>query len=224
LDYITFLNSATTFHDSIRETILICQETAKDRQNHINAIENARNKKVFDNLSEYQTYVIEHQGKEQYDEFIYGIKQAVFENTNMTPRELEGPAKLSKYSQLEIELGKWEEIVVMQCPNDDKDITDKLLLKWLEQCSKARWLLCKMIGTIKHIRYEEWHNAKAHYIRIGKYGTIARMINPKLRSGPVAGNFYPTLPGEPIRRAINDHERKEASILTHIAWMDNPPW
>jgi hypothetical protein len=28
--------------------------------------------------------------------------------------------------------------------------------------------------------------------------------------------------GEPIRRAINDIQRKEASILTHTMWMDNP--
>jgi hypothetical protein len=32
-------------------------------------------------LLRHQIYVIDHQGKEQYDEFIYGIKRAVFENT-----------------------------------------------------------------------------------------------------------------------------------------------
>ena len=74
-----------------------------------------------------------------------------------------------------------------------------------------------------HIQQDEWKNAKNHSIRIGKYGTLARMTNPQPRSGPVAGSFYPTKPGEPIRRATNDHERKEASILTHEAWMNNPP-
>jgi hypothetical protein len=49
------------------------------------------------------------------------------------------------------------------------------------------------------------------------------MTNPKFRKGPVAGNFYPTKPGEPIERAINNSERKEASILTHSTWMSDPP-
>ena len=49
------------------------------------------------------------------------------------------------------------------------------------------------------------------------------MTNPKSRSGPVAGRFYPTTPGEPIRRALNDMERKEASIQTHAMWMSDPP-
>ena len=150
-----FLNQQQSFQHSIRETIVICQETAEDRQNHINAIENSRNKKVFDNLNEYQTYVIEHQGKEQYDKFIHEIKQTVFENTNMTPIEVEKQTKMSKYNRLEIELGKWEKIVRLHYPNNDKDITDKLIAKWLEQCSNARQLLCGIIGTIKHIRYEE---------------------------------------------------------------------
>jgi hypothetical protein len=142
----------------------------------------------FDNLNEYQTYVIERQGKKQYDEFIHEIKKSVFENTNMTPREIEKQTKMAKYNRLKIELGKWEKIVELHYPNKDNDITNKI------------------IGTIKHIRYEELRNAKAHYICIGKYGNIARMINPKQRCGPVAGNFYPTLPGEPIRRTINDYE------------------
>jgi hypothetical protein len=45
---------------------------------------------------------------------------------------------------------------------------------------------------------------------------------PKLHRGPVAGNFYPTKPGEPIKRAINNYERKEASILTHTTWISDP--
>jgi hypothetical protein len=31
------------------------------------------------------------------------------------------------------------------------------------------------------------------------------------------------LPNEPVRKAINDEERKEASTLTHSMWMDDPP-
>jgi hypothetical protein len=38
-----FLNQQQPFQQSIRETIIICQETAEDRQNHIYAIENSCN-------------------------------------------------------------------------------------------------------------------------------------------------------------------------------------
>jgi hypothetical protein len=31
------------------------------------------------------------------------------------------------------------------------------------------------------------------------------------------------LPNEPVRKAINDEKRKEASILTHTKWMDDHP-
>jgi len=73
------------------------------------------------------------------------------------------------------------------------------------------------------IRQEEWRNAKTHYIRIGKIGNIARMLNPKNRSGPVACSSYPTKPGELSKKARNDEERVEASILTHKAGMSNLP-
>jgi len=49
------------------------------------------------------------------------------------------------------------------------------------------------------------------------------MVNPKSRSGPIAGKLYPTKPSEPPRQAINDHERMEASLLTHNIWIDDPP-
>jgi hypothetical protein len=49
------------------------------------------------------------------------------------------------------------------------------------------------------------------------------MNNPKIQSGPVAGKIYPTKPEEPICHAINDRERKEASLITHKRWIDNPP-
>lgn len=49
------------------------------------------------------------------------------------------------------------------------------------------------------------------------------MTNLKPCSGPVAEGIYPSKLGEPIRKAINDEERKEASIITHTAWMNDPP-
>ena len=58
---------------------------------------------------------------------------------------------------------------------------------------------------------------------MGKYGNIANMINTKDRSGPTACKSFPAEPGDPIRLAVNDEERKEATILTHTAWMADPP-
>jgi hypothetical protein len=49
------------------------------------------------------------------------------------------------------------------------------------------------------------------------------MTNPKHTCGLTAGSLYPTKLGEPIKKATSDKERKETSILTHTAWMDNPP-
>ena len=48
------------------------------------------------------------------------------------------------------------------------------------------------------------------------------MTNPKIRSGPVASNTYPTKPGGMVKKSTNDEERREASILTHTVWMNNP--
>jgi hypothetical protein len=49
------------------------------------------------------------------------------------------------------------------------------------------------------------------------------MTNPKYHCGPTAGSSYPTKPGEATRKAINGKERKEATILSHTAWMNNLP-
>jgi hypothetical protein len=49
------------------------------------------------------------------------------------------------------------------------------------------------------------------------------MINPKNRSGPTASKIFPSKPNEPVRYAINDTEQKEASLITHERWMNDPP-
>ena len=89
--------------------------------------------------------------------------------------------------------------------------------------AKGRTSFISITANLQRIRNNEFSNAKNHLIRIGKYSPIARITNPQRRSGPVAGSFFPTKPGEPIRRAFNDKERKEASTLAHSMWMDNPP-
>jgi hypothetical protein len=77
--------------------------------------------------------------------------------------------------------------------------------------------------TINQVRQEEWRNAKTHYSHLGKYGHIARMVNPKTGKGQTASNTFPIMPNEAVRKGINNEERKEASIITHTMWMDDPP-
>jgi dGTP triphosphohydrolase len=120
------------------DSITICYEFTEDRKKHMTAIEHSRNKKIFDNLNEYQTYAIEHQGKYEYENLISEIKQTVFENTNMTPREMEIQATSSKYVYLENQLSAWDEGNNLLHPKDIEDLKDDLVEKWLEFCSKAR--------------------------------------------------------------------------------------
>jgi hypothetical protein len=60
----------------------ICQEVADDQSSHIQAIESARNKKIYDKLNEYQTFVVESQGKEEYDTFLHNTKQQILQTFN----------------------------------------------------------------------------------------------------------------------------------------------
>ncbi len=88
---------------------------------------------------------------------------------------------------------------------------------------KLRPLAKNILSILKKLKREEWKTAKDYYIRIGKHGNIARMVNPNPRSGPIASKVYPSKPNEPTRHAITDDERKEATLLTHKAWMSDPP-
>jgi hypothetical protein len=96
---------------------------------HITAIEHSRNKKIFDNLHGYPTYFIEHQGKYEYENLISEIKQTVFENTNMTLREIEIQATSPKDVHLENQLSKWHEGNNLFYPKDIEDLKDNLLEK-----------------------------------------------------------------------------------------------
>jgi hypothetical protein len=132
-------------------------------------------------------------------------------------------SKLPICDRLMHELGHWEDVTILHCPSDNTQPTSNHIKNWHRNLIKAGNILRKITTTIKLIRLQEWKNAKAHYIRIGKYGTTARMTNPKPRTGPMAGSQYPSKPGEHIRLAVNDHERREASLLTHSTWIGDPP-
>jgi len=199
-----------------------CGEIMEDRNNHIKALETARNKKIYDCMTEYQTYVLETQGKEDFEKYIQKFKHEIFGEEAVQQLAPDSTNKIPKYLQLKNTTEKWNNLMEEFFTDVDIIFTRERIKQWYCQTLRAKRMLKNIVHTIKLIRQEEWRNAKPHYIRIGKIGNIARMLNPKNRSGPVACSSYPTKPGEPSKKARNDEERVKASILTHNAWMSDP--
>ena len=217
------MNQQNPFIASLEAASTTCKLVEDDRRIHILAIETSRWKKIFDSKTEYITTVIETQGGEEYEEFIHKIKQGVFGPENIPSLEAQREARLPKYLYLAQQTEHWQEIISEFPVEHISRLTNAQVKKWYLSLQQAAKHLKCMISNLQRIRQDDYNNEKKHSIRIGKHGAIARMTNPKPRSGPVAGSFYPTKPGEPIRRAVNDNERKEASLLAHTMWMDDPP-
>jgi hypothetical protein len=194
-----------------------------DRQQHILAIETSRNKKIFDKKTEYLTTVIESQGAAEYELFIHQMKQDILGHQNVPSLEAQNATKESRHKALIKQIEYWRDIIKSIPSNHVSTLSKSQGQQWYLSIKNATRHIKCIIHTLQRVRQTEWNNAKNHLIRIGKYGPIARMTIPKPRSGPVAGSFFPTKPGEPIRRAFNDKERKEASTIAHSMWMDNPP-
>jgi hypothetical protein len=216
-------NQETLFTKDIQLAISTCREVAEDRVNHIVAIETARGKKIFDKYCQFHTMAIEYTGKQEFEKYTRKAKQEIFEISNASSAEIENCGKISKIEHLQNEVNKWH-----------KDMDDlKSFLVTPESCEYYHKWKCvtlaavrkinRILHMLQHIRHEEWINAKMHYIRIGKYGAIARMMNPKERTGPTPSNTFPMKPGEPVRQAITDEERIQASTATHEMWIGDPP-
>jgi len=208
--------------NSLTQTINTCIQVQEERDNHIQAIETARNKKVYDDGNKFIDTVITSQGIQEYDTLINDIKNDVTGNNENTDTLAANPRNsISKISLLQLQHNKWIKQIdrlkfsyPMTLPNlrNTHNIT-----------KQAKRQIKTIIRTIQYVRQEEWIKSKNHLIRIGKFSSIVNMVNPKSRSGPIAGKLYPTKPSEPPRQAINDHERMEASLLTHNIWIDDPP-
>jgi len=213
------INCHSLFINSLMKTHQICSEITEDRANHIQAIEHARHKKFFDNLNEFQYIAIESQGKKEYQEFLDSIKRQLFHDQlpNNTERR---PA----YERLATVIPKWRHIFhIRESYNNATMQMDDTSKVWYRAIKQSKSLIKSTILLIKSTRHEEWKRAKNHYIRIGKHGNIARMINPKARTGPSACNVFPTIKGKQGKKAISNQERKDASIMTHTMWTANPP-
>jgi hypothetical protein len=195
----------------------------EERAKHIEAIETSRNKKMYDSDLQYLDEVIVIQGREEYMQFINQMKKDILGSNTYTGSNTDFLDKKPKWCLLQTQCEQWQ-ILTDKFNFSHTTMLSRNEIKYWHHISKqCRRNTKNILRTVQQIKQEEWRNSKLYYMRIGKYGNIARMNNPKMRSGPIAGKFYPSKPGETPRRAINDEERKEASLATHEQWMDNPP-
>jgi hypothetical protein len=179
---------------------------------------------MYDYDKPYETQVLEQQGKKKHNEYIASIKWEILELENTPNSEAHQLSKLPSHQRLAHLIIPWQETYQKMQQKDDNTTATQLLKGTYKLLRKARRMIKNIYNLISKIRNDEWKNAKTHAIQTGKYGTIARMINPKSCNGPMASNFYPAKPGETKRYATNDDmERQEASIITHTTWMSNPP-
>jgi hypothetical protein len=150
--------------------------------------------------------VLEIQGKEEHEEYINNIKQTVFGIENIQAIELQKLAKTSAHERLANMITLWNEIWHRIQLTESNSLSPRSLRALYKDMRKAKKLIKAITRTITQIRQNEWRSAKNHYMRIGKYGNIANMINSKDRSGPTACKTFPTDPGNPIQYAVSDHE------------------
>jgi len=209
--------------ESITNTIATCISVNEERRNHTAAIESSRNKKIFDIDNKYIDSRITTPGYEDHQQFIHGLKKDILGVENVKSLEKEQANSIPKYAKLQYLRDKWEKLLNAIIFNPSAATTKEMITTWYTQGQKANKLLNSMIGTVQELRNIEFKSAKNHFIRIGHYGPLARMTNPKPRSGPTANSSYPAKAGQPIHRAVNDNERMEASLQTHEMWMANPP-
>ncbi len=205
----------TLLHESINQTIAICTELSQERLNHITAIEHARNKKLYDIDNTFIDVVINNQGRKEYDEFITNLKNDIHGNDISADLTGQTNTKKDKLQLLQKQLEKW--ILIMESFSDTETSSPSRenIKHWYHISIRASRATRNIIGTLQRVRQQEWIHSKNHLIRIGKFGMVAKMINPKPKSGPTAGKFYPSKLNEPPRYAIMIKNDKKLVCL-HI--------
>jgi len=95
--------------ESLKRTLSICDEVGMERKKHTQAIENARNKKFYDSESEYQTYVLDSQGRDEFENYIVNAKKKIFGSNHVEHIKEQQLTKLTKHAHLEVLINQWEE-------------------------------------------------------------------------------------------------------------------
>jgi len=218
---------------NLKETVstltATCEQIHNDRKNHVEAIRHKRNKQKFDKEYEFYTATQSDEHREMVKQYLHNVQEQIFGEENMPSVEVkEEIHKTSKIQRLNQEVDKWENMLtkLLSLPSLINEVASKRSMNlnaWQYLTIAMRKQSKKIKKTIFQIKGEEWNNAKLYYIRIGKIGKIANMINPKPRSPHTANKTYPKKGGEPIRHAKTSMEIREATLETHIPWTHNPP-
>jgi hypothetical protein len=95
---------------SIHNAIHTCEEMQTERTNHIEAIQQARNKKLYDTEREYQTEVLEQQGWDAYEHYIRSVKQTVLGIDSTQTTEADNRKKAKGHQKIPYYLPAWNEI------------------------------------------------------------------------------------------------------------------
>eukprot|EP00590_Aulacoseira_subarctica_P005294 CAMPEP_0172416722 /NCGR_PEP_ID=MMETSP1064-20121228/3216_1 /TAXON_ID=202472 /ORGANISM="Aulacoseira subarctica , Strain CCAP 1002/5" /LENGTH=1681 /DNA_ID=CAMNT_0013154579 /DNA_START=343 /DNA_END=5384 /DNA_ORIENTATION=- len=218
-----FLRQQEPCSNDILSLITIYQEVETDRKNHITSIETARGQHIFDNQCEFSTFLLETHGKSEFELYTHTVKEQIFGTDKVKRFDPETDDKQPKIQRLHLEFNSWWENLEAIDQLYKTGVSQTNLQQWRQVAQRAKQQSQRILKTIQNVKQEEWLNAKTHYLRAGKHGPIARMTNPKARTGPIAGSFYTVKTGDPVRQARNDKEREEACTATHQIWMDNPP-
>jgi hypothetical protein len=73
------------------------------------AFDASRRKKTFDNISDYHTFVLETQGREEYETYIHNIKRKIFGLNFVKSKAEEQRLKIPLCSRLSIIITQWED-------------------------------------------------------------------------------------------------------------------
>jgi hypothetical protein len=73
-----FLVRHQQLSQSLTNVTSLCTEVGNERVSHIQAIESARGKRIYDSHTEYQTFVLDKQGKQAHNDYIQSIKHRLF--------------------------------------------------------------------------------------------------------------------------------------------------
>eukprot|EP00590_Aulacoseira_subarctica_P002603 CAMPEP_0172431060 /NCGR_PEP_ID=MMETSP1064-20121228/57072_1 /TAXON_ID=202472 /ORGANISM="Aulacoseira subarctica , Strain CCAP 1002/5" /LENGTH=388 /DNA_ID=CAMNT_0013177531 /DNA_START=30 /DNA_END=1192 /DNA_ORIENTATION=- len=176
------------FYVTIHSLIEICHQIATDRKNQIIAIEQARGQRIFDKHCEFQTSAIEITGKNDYDKYTHQVKEIIFGAENVKSLNAEKEERFPKSQRLLAEFNEWGKFMITLESFSRTNINDTKLQTWEQVAQTIKHKSQRLLKTLQKIQQEEWINSKTHYLRIGKNGPIARMTNPKPRTGPVAGH------------------------------------
>jgi hypothetical protein len=100
-------------------------------------------------MNEFHTHVLESQGKEEYDNYIYDIKYEFFGPENVKTPNDEDLQKLPKYIQLRNTTPLWEEAVQsLSQDNNIHDMQDKPKY-WYYRALRIKKLLKNISATIR---------------------------------------------------------------------------